>query len=118
MSFQSCEDLEVWKRGCALAVYVYKSLVDSRDLGLRDQMQRSVVLIPSNIAEGYERTDKDFARFLSIAPGSAAERRTQTFIADKVEAISAERMNHIADETKPLPHTLQALAKTRLNRHS
>ena len=81
MAFQSFEELEVWKRGCALAVYVYESLAASRDFGLRDQMQRAAVSIPSNIAEGYERSSKDFARFLSIAKGSAAELRTQSYIA-------------------------------------
>ena len=73
MAFQSFEDLEVWKRSCALAVFVYEALSEARDFGLRDQMQRAAVSIPSNIAEGYERTDKDFIRFLVIAKGSAAE---------------------------------------------
>lgn len=52
VAFQSFEDLEVWKRGCALAVVVYEALRQSNDFGLRDQMQRSAVSIPSNIAEG------------------------------------------------------------------
>ena len=52
------ESLDVWKRGCSLAVFVYRSLEHKRDFGLRDQMQRAAVSIPSNIAEGYERTPK------------------------------------------------------------
>lgn len=116
MAFQSFEDLEVWKRGCALAVFVYESLSESRDFGLRDQMQRAAVSIPSNIAEGYERTDKDFVRFLMIAKGSAAELRTQAYIACKTNLITNEQMSHIVDETKQLSRMLQALAKARKNR--
>jgi four helix bundle protein len=116
MTFESFENLEVWKRGCSLAVYVYESLAQTRDFGMRDQMQRAAVSIPSNIAEGYERTDKEFARFLSIAKGSAAELRTQAYIARKVEVITSDNMNHIVDETKQLARMLQSLANARLNR--
>ena len=75
--YQSFEELEVWKRGCQLAVAVYESLRETREFALRNQMQRAAVSIPSNIAEGCERGGKDFARFLRIARGSAAELRTQ-----------------------------------------
>ena len=68
------EDLEVWKEGMHLAARIYRELKDCRDYGLRDQMQRAAVSIPSNIAEGYERnTNKDFIHFLYIAKGSCSE---------------------------------------------
>ncbi|MEI6518509.1 MAG: four helix bundle protein [bacterium] len=82
--YHSFEDLEVWKRSCRIAVVMYKKLKDCKDFSLRDQMQRSAVSIASNIAEGSERTEKEFARFLSIARGSAAELRTQIFIQKKL----------------------------------
>ena len=66
------EELEVWKRSCQLAVMVYQTLKGCNDFGIRKQMQRAAVSIPSNIAEGCERGGKDFARFLRIAQGSAA----------------------------------------------
>jgi len=113
MAFQSFEDLEVWKRGCTLAVFVYETLSESRDFGLRDQMQRVAVSIPSNIAEGYERSDKDFRRFLTISKGSAAELRTQAYIAGKTRLFSNEQMAHIVDETKQLSRMLQALSNSR-----
>lgn len=115
MPFQSFEDLEVWKRGCALAVFVYESLRETRDFALRDQLQRSAVSIPSNIAEGYERTDKDFIRFLSIAKGSAAELRTQAYIAARINLITTEQVKHIVDETKQLAAMMQSLANSRKN---
>src|SRR5438045_2341021 len=100
--FLSFEDLEVWKRGCALAVLVYQSLKKCSDYGLRDQMQRAVVSIPSNIAEGAERSGKEFVRFLTIARGSAAELRTQTYIAAKVGIIGLDAMKDIVSETKEI----------------
>jgi hypothetical protein len=39
--YRSFEELEVWKRGCKLAVELYLSLKDSREFGLRDQMNRA-----------------------------------------------------------------------------
>jgi len=66
--YRSFEELEVWKRGCKLAVEVYVALKDCRDYGLRDQMTKSAVSVSSNIAEGAERdSEKEFIRFLHIA---------------------------------------------------
>ncbi len=110
MSFHSFEDLEVWKRACNLAVFVYESLKDSRDFGLKDQMQRSAVSVASNIAEGAERGGKDFLTFLTISRGSASELRTQAYIGFKVGAISSENMNHIVNETKGINRMLYSLS--------
>lgn len=53
--------------------------------GLCDQLQRAVVSISSNIAEGAAKpTDADFARFLDTALGSAFEVETQLLIAKNV----------------------------------
>lgn len=99
MAFQSFEDLQVWRRGKDLAVVVYKSLKDCHDFGLRDQMQRAAISIPSNIAEGYERKPKDFARFISIAIGSSSELRTQTYIAQELAIIESATAD--SSSTKP-----------------
>jgi four helix bundle protein len=107
------EDLEVWKRGCRLAVSVYELLADCRDFGLRDQMQRSAVSVPSNIAEGYERTPKDFIRFLIIAKGSCAELRTQLYIATRINLMTTQQSDSLIDETKQISRMLQALISNR-----
>jgi len=94
--YRSFEELEVWKRGCKLAVSVYMALKDSKEYGLKDQMNRSAVSIPSNITEGAERDSlKEFIHFLHIAKGSAAELRTQIYIAGKTKTLPPET-------TKPL----------------
>lgn len=110
--FQSFEDLEVWKRSCNLAVRVYEVVRESRDFALKDQMQRAAVSIASNIAEGSERSPKDFARFLSMARGSAAELRTQTYIAAKVGMLNQEQMREIVSECKEVSKMLFGLGKS------
>ena len=114
MSYQSFESLDVWKRACRLVVAVYRTLDDCRDYGLKDQMTRAAVSIPSNIAEGYERgSDKDFVRFLRIAQGSSAELRTQLYIAQKIGFIEIGTMKTLAEETRGISAMLQALAQSR-----
>jgi four helix bundle protein len=110
--YQSFEDLEVWKRSCQLAVKLYEVLSTCRDYGIRDQMQRAAVSIPSNIAEGYERRGKEFLRFLSISRGSAAELRTQAYIAAKIGTLTIEQMNEFVAELKEITKMIVGLAKS------
>jgi len=82
MGFKRLEDIDAWKRGCRLAVEIYKITAIGKfekDWGLRDQIRRASVSVLSNIAEGFERdTDAEFSRFASIAKGSCGELRTHT----------------------------------------
>jgi len=112
VAFRLFEKLDVWKRACQLAVYVYETLKENRDFGLKDQMQRAAVSIASNIAEGAERGGKDFARFLRVARGSAAELRPQAYIASRVEILPKETVNHIVEETKIIARMLTSLANS------
>jgi four helix bundle protein len=116
MPYQSFESLEAWQRACRLAKAVYQAMGSSRDFGLKDQMTRAAVSIPSNIAEGYERgTNRDFIRFLKIAQGSAAELRTQAYIAHSVGEMAKRDMLHVVEDCKAIGAMLQALAKARAN---
>ena len=49
------ESLEIWKESMKLCIQIYEQLKDCMDFGLRDQIQRAAVSVPSNIAEGFER---------------------------------------------------------------
>ena len=106
------EELKVWKRSCQLAVTVYEMLREVRDYGLRDQMQRAAVSIASNIAEGSERGGKDFERFLRISRGSAAELRTQTYIATKIGLLTETQMTQLVSELKEIAKMLTGLARS------
>lgn len=106
----SFEDLDVWKKSCRLSVKLYNLLRDCRDYGLKDQMLRSSVSIPSNISEGSERNSNlDFQRFLNIAKGSAAELRTQVYIAREVKIFSDAEATGLIQELKIISKMLQAL---------
>ena len=80
--------LVVWQNAKTLATDIYRltnSETIKRDFSLVDQMRRSAVSVPSNIAEGDERkSDKDSVRFFHIAKGSLAELSTQLEIARDV----------------------------------
>jgi four helix bundle protein len=112
MAYRSFEELEVWKRACRLAVDVSRTLAESRSYFLRDQMQRAALSIPSNIAEGSERDSKpDYMRFLRIAKGSAAELRTQCYIAARLEVPHKAEANRFTAECKEIASMLQGLIR-------
>ena len=106
----SFEDLEVWKRSARLSATLYQQTKELRDFGFRDQLTRSGLSIPSNIAEGYERnSDAEIARFLTIAKGSAGELWTQIWIGTEAGYLSKENAIQWADEAKQLGRMLGAL---------
>lgn len=75
------ERLEVWQKARVLTVQVYQELAACRDYGFKDQITRSALSVPSNIAEGMERgSNKEKCQFLRRAKGSCGELRTQILI--------------------------------------
>ena len=85
MAIKYFEDLEVWKEARLLTRQIYRSTKDlrfSKDFGLSGQIQRAVVSIMSNIAEGFERGgNQEFLQFLYFAKGSCGEVRAQLYVA-------------------------------------
>ena len=81
MPIRNYKDLIVWQKAMDLSVEIYrlvKKLPKEELYCLSDQMRRSAISIPSNIAEGKSRTSqKEFSYFLSIAQGSRSELETQ-----------------------------------------
>jgi four helix bundle protein len=108
--YYSYEDLEVWKRSVDVVVRLYAILDCCRDHGIKDQMLRSAVSIASNVAEGAERDSKrDFARFLRISKGSAAELRTQLHIAERAKVADAQSCATVRTEVTEISRMLQGL---------
>ena len=94
------EELEVWQDAMRLCKSVYSVLENCRDFGLKDQMQRAAVSIPSNIAEGYERKgSKETTQFLYIAKGSCGELRTQLYLATDFGYIERESGDKLITDT-------------------
>ncbi|MDR0872494.1 MAG: four helix bundle protein [Prevotellaceae bacterium] len=97
------EDLEIWKEAMRICKEVYFLFKECRDYGLKDQIQRSAVSIPSNIAEGYERkTIKDTTHFLYIAKGSCGEMRTQLYLSIALELIDKKKGLELIEQSKSL----------------
>ena len=87
-------DLIVWQKAMDFVMLVYKatsSFPREELFGLRQQLRRAAVSVPSNIAEGQGRqTVRDFLQFLSVARGSLQEAETQISIAERLGYLNAE----------------------------
>ena len=85
MHIQYYRDLLVWQKAMDLCVEIHNATLafPRHELfGLSAQLNRSVVSVPSNIAEGHgRRTTPDFIHFLSITRGSLNEVETQLTLA-------------------------------------
>jgi len=110
MALVRFEDLDVWKRSARLSAELYKMLSGLRDFGFRDQITRSGLSVPSNIAEGMERRSmKEKQRFLDIALGSCAELRTQLYIGVEIGYIDKEVGKAWIAETREISAMLVGL---------
>jgi len=114
------EDLRVWQRAKDLAVFIYKLTAHgkfNKDFGLRDQIRRAAVSVPSNIAEGDDLgTAKQAIRHFFIAKGSTAEVLTQSVISLEIEYITREEYVHIEEECRAISAMLTKLTQARSER--
>ncbi len=91
--------LKVWQTAIEIVkeVYILNGLLpDSEKYGLRNQITRAAVSIPSNIAEGSSRqSDKDYKRFLEMALGSLFELQTQLIILIEIGMINSSQLDNL-----------------------
>ena len=113
---ESYRDLEVWQLAMQLAEATYGlcDLLPPQEMyGLRAQLQRAAVSIPSNLAEGHARAStRDYLRFVSIAQGSLAELETQLILAGRLHGISEGIVDARLQETDQLGRKLRGLQKS------
>lgn len=99
MRIHNFRELKVWQKSVTLCKLIYEvtdSFPPAEKYGLKSQIQRSAVSIPSNIAEGSGRVGKkEFQHFLSIANGSAFELETQLVLAKDFNFINEENYLNI-----------------------
>jgi four helix bundle protein len=102
-SYKRFEDLEIWKESMDICKDIYALLRDCKDYGLKDQMQRASVSVPSNIAEGYERNGvKEMQHFMYVAKASCGELRTQLYLAIMLKYIDSEKGNILIERVAKL----------------
>ena len=95
--------LKIWQMGMEIANEVFDLMLNfpnEEKFGLISQINRCVVSIPSNIAEGSSRTNKSFSHFLDISLGSSFELQTQLILANSKKYISNEVLNHLESKVE------------------
>ena len=104
--FTKIEDMIAWQKAKMLTIEIYKLTNEplfSKDFGLKDQIRRAAVSVPSNIAEGFGRGGtNEFRNFLSISKGSLYEVKTQLIIAFELGFVDESVKNKLIldiDET-------------------
>lgn len=104
--------LKVWEKAMTLAKNCYECTRDfpKEELyGLISQIRRAAVAVPSNIAEGSQRTsDKDFANFLLVAKGSLAELETQLLLAHELRYINEEHAKKLLEQIAEISRMLHS----------
>ncbi|GAA4822914.1 four helix bundle protein [Algivirga pacifica] len=123
MSYQlPFEKLEVWHLSRQLVKEVYcitKTFPKEEQYGLSSQIQRAVISVPSNIAEGTSRTSyKDQAHFTQVAFSSLMEVNCQLILAIDLDYLSSERYDKIKALCSKVANMLNALRKSQLRRSS
>ena len=110
----SYRDLRVWKEAGEFFkdVYVLTSRFPAIEIyGLTNQIRRSAVSIPSNIAEGQGRNSpKEFRQFLGIALGSIGELETQLIISGKIEYLSQNELSPLLTRLDDFRKMLKSLS--------
>lgn len=116
MSIQSYRDLLVWQEAMKLTAETYKiteKLPKSETYALSDQMRRSAVSIPSNIAEGFGRkSTAEFIHFLSISHGSLCELETQFELCSLINYTTEDEIRALLSKCSEIGKMLQKLMKS------
>ncbi|MBN1621855.1 MAG: four helix bundle protein [Endomicrobiales bacterium] len=109
----SFKQLKVWQQGIELVKDIYKiskAFPKEELFGLTSQIKRASISVPSNIAEGFKRNNRnEFAQFLRIALGSLGEVETQIIIAKELNFITKEESEEILKKIDILHKMLIAL---------
>ena len=109
-------DLKVWVKAHALVLDVYREsrrFPSDERFGLTAHLRKSASSITSNIAEGCGRnTDKDFARFLTIAAGSASETENQIILARDLDYLADGPFDELNSQVNEVKRMLNSLIQT------
>ncbi len=110
------KDLIVWQKSMEHVLTLYeltKTFPKEETFGIVNQMRRSAVSIPSNIAEGYGRIfEKETVKFLSNALGSASELETQLIISKDLGYAAPDKLQTLLKQNEEIIKMLSSLIKS------
>lgn len=113
--FERFEDIVAWQKAYAVTAEIYRLTNSSgfaKDFGLRDQIRRASVSIMANIAEGHgRRSNTEFANFLNIARGSAAEVQSHLYVAKSLDYINPVDFDRLYNLLAEVSRMTLALAR-------
>ncbi len=108
--------LKVWAKAIRAAKHTYRltsGFPPAEKYGLSSQCRRAAVSIAANIAEGYGRgSQREFARFLRIAAGSAAELQTLLVLADELRMSDSGSVAEVSSSITEISKMINALVHT------
>lgn len=110
------KDLKVWHKAHRFVIDVYqqsRSFPAEERFGLTAHLRKSATSIPSNIAEGCGReSERELARFLSIAAGSASESEYQLLLARDLGYLQPDVHRQLDDQVNEVKRMLNGFMKT------
>ena len=105
------EDIQAWQKARELNNTIYgitKNSYFRKDFSLRDQIRRASVSIMANIAEGFGRRSKrEFANFLNMSHGSAAEIQCHLYVALDQHYLSQEDFERLYNQVDEVSKMIQ-----------
>jgi four helix bundle protein len=115
MRIERFEDIEAWKEARGLVRMVYEATNEvpfKNDRGLREQIQRAVISVMSNIAEGFMRqTNKEFIVFLGYSLRSSAEVQSQLYAALDLHYVDEHAFNLLTEQCSKVAKMLQGFIR-------
>lgn len=114
-AFKKFEEIQAWRKAYEVTVAIYRLTGDgnfARDFGLRDQIRRASVSVMANIAEGHGRkSNLEFANFLNLARGSAAEVQSHLHVAVGIGYIDNDNFDDLYLKVAEISRMLLSLAQ-------
>ncbi|MBQ8704527.1 MAG: four helix bundle protein [Bacteroidales bacterium] len=115
MTVKNYRELIVWQKSMTATTMLYslvRKLPKEELFALSDQMRRCAVSIPSNIAEGQQRTSAaEFLKFISYAQGSRAELETQLQLCVSIGYLTEDDITDLMVLLEEINKMLSSLVK-------
>ena len=110
---QSFRDLKVWQKAHELTLAGYRATAQfprEELYGITSQLRRAAASVPANLAEGRcRRGDRDFARFVGIALGSASETEYHLLLARDLGFLQQAVYDTLAEQVDEVTRMLSVL---------